>query len=179
MPLLWATRNPRKGDNVVSLPSLGQPFGETAGRLGENRKGKFYVPLDSVIGLFLVHRRLLPKAAMQAQDPNLPTAHPVLLPPHQGLEFLEKELRSKLWEGPAQETQAHTQSKPQAGASHLRPTTPNPRERTLLQHLKGTGSPDRALASGELELGASLPSVPMSGLCCHLVATSGNAPVPP
>lgn len=68
---------------------------------------------------------------------------------------LEKELRSKPWEGQAQETQAHTQCKPPAGAPHLRPTAPSPRERTLFQHLKGTGSPVRALTPGELELGAS------------------------
>lgn len=102
--------------------------GGTAGSPGEKRKRKFYVYLDSAIGLFLVHRPgRLPKAAMQDQDRNLPTPHPVLF-------LWEKEPQNKPWEGPAQETD--TQSLP---ATHLRPTTPSPRERSLLQHLRGTG----------------------------------------
>lgn len=110
LPLLWATLNSRNGDNVMSLPSLGQRFGETAESLGENRKRKLYVYLDSVIGLFLVHRHL-PKSAMQTQDPNLLTPHPVLLPPHQSLSW-KRNHRVNLGRG------RHRKHKHTLGASH-------------------------------------------------------------
>lgn len=106
---------------MVSPTSVVQTFGETAGSLGENRKRKLYVHLDSVIGLFLVHRRPLPKAAMQAQNPNLQTAHPVLLPPHQDLSR-KRNGRVNLGRGPARKHR-HTVQAPSwcPPTSELRP----------------------------------------------------------
>lgn len=91
----------------------------------------------------------------------------------------EKEPQSKPWEGPAQETYVLTHYKPPAGAPAA-PDLPLPAlERGPTAAPQGPGSLVRTLAPGKMRGTWGLSSVPKPGLCCHLVATSGSAPVPP
>lgn len=127
-PLFWTRQNPKKGENVVrSSHSCNHHFclHENCRGAEKGQEAKYpraVAPAELCDGPFFVHQRHLPMAAVQNQDPNMPTPCPAFLPPLLGLSW-KRDLERR-WLRKHKHTQAAS-------------WCPDSRERTLLQIRKG------------------------------------------